>query len=680
MVSLAVILFCSAIKATFNAGQNSENRQSLPRSSAHSLLAHPTGNDTRGMESRTRNAANKPIEEQQETSLEKEGGRFEHKSVAVFLPRLFPLGDRKIVTAFVVRFIVVFAKRALNVLTPRQLGVIVDELRGDTIPWRAIGLWSLSRWLDSVAGLDFINSMAANEINQQAAQNIRLLAYEHVLTLSTDFHADKDSGEVSKAVEEASSLVSLIEIAGFQIAPTVLDLVIAVYYITYEFDAHMTLLFSCMGIASILAEWLNTARVRPKRRAHANERLKESAMVLESFRNYATIANFHRFDYQQSRYESTIKSRSHMSRDLTLHVSIDQAVQSAVQLLGETACYIVIIFQVIARQKEVGAFVMLMTYWPTVMSPLNMLRYNYASVSKILTDCERVRQLFNTKPSVADAADAKALLVDKGVVEFGDVSFAYPKRESVLRNVSARAEGGQTVALVGTTGSGKSTMLTLLLRLYDVDAGFIQIDGQDLRSVTQSSIRNAIGVVPQKAALFKDTIRQNVRYGRLEATDKEIEDACRAAAIHDDIIGFQDGYDTEVGEGGFRLSGGQLQRIAIAQVLLKNPKIFILDEATSAVDTVTEAYIQQAFRKLTHGHTTFIVAHRLSSTIHADQILVIEKGQIVESGNHQELLKKDGLYSELWTKQSVARAPPECSEEKLDRNQLDVVGQGMILK
>jgi ABC-type multidrug transport system fused ATPase/permease subunit len=286
------------------------------------------------------------------------------------------------------------------------------------------------------------------------------------------------------------------------------------------------------------------------------------------------------------------------------------------------------------------------------MRPVYVLSHSYRRISSSLIDAERLLQLLNIKPTVADQDGANELIVQDGKVEFKHVEFAYDPRKPILQGVNLQAEGGQTIAFVGETGGGKSTMLKLLFRFYDVTRGSIMIDGQDLRSVTQSSLREALGLVPQDPVLFNQTIRQNIRYACLEATDAQIEDACRAAAVHDDIIGFPDKYNSKVGERGVRLSGGQLQRIAIARVLLKNPKIVLLDEATSAIDSATEEQIQRAFRKLSKGRTTFVIAHRLSTIVHANQILVVEKGKVIERGTHIDLLHARGKYFELWSKQT----------------------------
>lgn len=269
----------------------------------------------------------------------------------------------------------------------------------------------------------------------------------------------------------------------------------------------------------------------------------------------------------------------------------------------------------------------------------------------MLTDSERLLQLLTTKPSITDAADAKELEVKKGEVSFNHVEFAYDPRRPTLKDVDFTVKPGQTVALVGETGGGKSTILKLLYRYYDIQAGAIQIDGQDIREVTLDSLREAFGMVPQDPSLFNFSIMDNIKYARLDATDEEVMDACRAAAIHDKIMSFPDGYSAKVGERGVKLSGGELQRIAIARAMVRRPKIVLLDEATSMIDAETEAVIQLAFKRLTADRTTFVVAHRLSTIQHADLILVIQDGEIVERGTHDELFEKKGKYVTLWSKQ-----------------------------
>ena len=268
-----------------------------------------------------------------------------------------------------------------------------------------------------------------------------------------------------------------------------------------------------------------------------------------------------------------------------------------------------------------------------------------------LIDAERLLVLFQIKPTIADKDDAVPLKVVRGEVRFKDVHFAYDPRKPTLQKIDIDVKTGETLAFVGETGGGKSTMMKLLYRFYDVSSGAIEIDGQDIRDVTLSSLRGALGVVPQDPTLFNTTVMENLRYARMDATDEEINDACRAAAVHDKIMSFPDKYQSTVGEQGVKLSGGELQRVAIARVLLKNPPIVLLDEATSAVDTDTEASIQAAFKKLSVGRTTFVIAHRLSTIISADQILVVQDGQIIERGTHQQLIQRKGKYAGLWSRQ-----------------------------
>jgi ABC-type multidrug transport system fused ATPase/permease subunit len=303
---------------------------------------------------------------------------------------------------------------------------------------------------------------------------------------------------------------------------------------------------------------------------------------------------------------------------------------------------------------SIGVFITLLTYWSSITKPLSVVANSYRACTTYLINAERLLELLHTQPTVDDTG-CKHLHISKGRVEFDNVSFSYGDGKSTLKNIDVTAESGQTIAFVGKTGSGKSTILRLLLRLYDVTEGAIKIDGQDLRDITLKSLRDAIGVVPQESLLFNHTIMYNVKYARPSATDQEVEEACRQAAIHETIMDLPDGYQTIVGERGVKLSGGEIQRISIARVILRMARIVFLDEATSAVDSSTEAKIQEALKNLSAGRTTFIIAHRLSTIMDANLILVVDKGEIVEKGSHNELLQLGGNYNELWSKQSASK-------------------------
>lgn len=599
----------------------------------------------------------KDIKEQQAKRLEEEGGWYGYlKAFAVFLPHLFPRDDWKVMGCLVLRLLHMMQERVLNLLTPRQLGIITNKLQeqNGVMPWKDIGLWVLFTYISSYAGLGIIDGLANLVISNSAYRRITLLAYKHVLGLSMDFHTSKDSGEVLKAVEQASSLNTLIEMVLFDVCPILLDLVVAMYYVTHLFDAYMAFIILFMGAAYVCIGWYFTTLSQPKRRDYVEKQRTESSTVNETVHNWQTVAYFNRLAFEHNRYASNIMSTIMAQYSYYFRSMGGHAAQDLLTTFGFAGCCIFGMTQIVTGRKPVGNLVTLIMYWHTMTSPLYVLSYSYRHITSSLIDAERLLQLLNTKPSVSDQEGAKDIVVHTGEVEFKDVDFHYDERKPIIKSVNLKAEGGQTIAFVGETGGGKSTMLKLLFRFYDVTGGSIMIDGQDLRSVTQSSLRDALGLVPQDPVLFNQSIRQNIRYAKLEATDAEIEDACRAAAIHDDIVGFPDGYNSKVGERGVRLSGGQLQRIAIARVLLKNPKIVMLDEATSAIDSAIEAQIQEAFRKLSQGRTTFVIAHRLSTIVEADQILVVEKGQIIERGTHQELLEiLGGKYCELWTKQTA---------------------------
>jgi ABC-type transport system involved in Fe-S cluster assembly fused permease/ATPase subunit len=699
VASLFLLLDAFVILITKHAEVSTdEERQSLLGKQANGS-ANQNGNGTYGAIAQDASSVDeesvpkdddKDVKAQQAKRLEEEGGWLGYlKGFAIFLPYLFPKDDWKVMACLVVRLIHMLQERALNLLTPRQLGIITTKLQSSyetqsgVMPWKDIGLWVLYSWINSYAGLGAIDGIANMVISNSAYRRITLLAYKHVLGLSMDFHTSKDSGEVLKAVEQASSLNTLIEMVLFDIAPILLDLVVAMYYVTHLFDAYMAFIILFMGAAYITIGWYFTTLSQPKRRDYVEKQRTESSTVNETVHNWQTVAYFNRLVFEHNRYAGNIINTISAQYSYYFRSMGGHATQDLLTTFGFAGACIFGMSQIVTGQKPVGNLVTLIMYWHTMTSPLYVLSYSYRHISSSLIDAERLLQLLNTKPSVDDQEGAKDIIVHTGEVEFKDVDFHYDERKPIVKGVNLKAQGGQTIAFVGETGGGKSTMLKLLFRFYDVTAGSITIDGQDLRSVTQASLREALGVVPQDPVLFNQTIRQNIRYAKLEATDTEIEDACRAAAIHDDIVGFPDGYNSKVGERGVKLSGGQSQRIAIARVLLKNPKIVMLDEATSAIDSSIEALIQQAFRKLSQGRTTFVIAHRLSTIADADQILVVEKGEIIERGTHTELLERmGGKYKELWGKQTQGHTPktPEKaeSEDEVGGSQLmiDIMSTG----
>ncbi|KAF2657691.1 hypothetical protein K491DRAFT_314756 [Lophiostoma macrostomum CBS 122681] len=598
----------------------------------------------------------KEIKEQQAKRLEEAGGWFGYmKSFAVFLPMLWPTNDRVVMFCLFIRGINLAQGRVFNLLAPRQLGIITNKLTAGTtvMPWKDIALWTFYSWIKSYSGFGIFDGMANTIIQDKSFARITLMAYKHVMNLSMDFHTNKSSGEVLKAVEQASSLNTIIELVLFDMSPIIIDMFVAMWYVTHLFNSYMAFIILFMGAIYVWFGIYFTTWNRDRRRVYMEKTRAEHQIVNETLHSWHTVFYFNRAPHEQKRYGTAVWNTIGAHYAYYFRSIGGHAFQDILMTFGFAGCCIFAISKIISGQAPVGNLVTFIMYWETMMDPLYMMAYSWRTFSNALIDAERLVQLLNTKPSVVDRENAQPIAVKSGEVEFKDVCFAYDPRKQIITDATFTAAAGSTTAFVGETGGGKSTMIKLLSRAYDVTSGSIAIDGQDLRSVTRHSLREIMGLVPQDPELFNSSIRENIRYGRLEATNEEIEDACRAAAIHDAIMDFPDKYNSKVGERGVKLSGGQLQRIAIARVLLRNPKIVLLDEATSAVDSAIEAQIQEAFKKLSTGRTTFVIAHRLSTIVEADQILVVDKGEIIERGTHGELLEKGGKYAELWTKQTA---------------------------
>ncbi|TLD37394.1 putative ABC transporter [Venturia nashicola] len=602
----------------------------------------------------------KEIKEQQRKRVEEQGWIGYLKGFTVFIPYVWPSGNWKIQFCLALCFLDMISDRFLNVLTPRQVGIIVDKLttgqaRG-IMPWKEVLLWIFFKWFGSSSGFGLVQGIALAKVQQYSYARMKTLAFEHVMGLSMDFHSSKDSGEVLKSVEQAESLNDLLELVCFRIGPVFLDMFIALGYITHLFDAYIAFVVVVVGV---IYTWMGislTQRIRERRRLYVEKSRHENRTLYESVANWQSVSYFNRVPYEQVKYKGTVASAFSAQMSYLYTFSVGYAAQSLVMTVGLLAASFLAIYQITSGQKPVGNFVTMVMYWGVMMQPLSSLASSWRRISSTLVDAERLLQLIQSKPSVENHPGARTLDVSAGRVEFKDVDFSYDSRKQTISGLNFVAEPGQTIAFVGETGGGKSTTLKLLFRFYDVTSGSICIDGQDIRDVTLDSLREVIGIVPQDPALFNQTIMENVRYARLDAKNDEVIEACKAAAVHDQIMTFPDGYNSKVGERGVKLSGGELQRIAIARIFLKNPRIVVLDEATSAVDSSIESQIQAAFKTLSKGRTTFVVAHRLSTIMEADMIIVIDQGKILEKGTHDQLLHNHaGKYSELWRKQTTGK-------------------------
>ncbi|KAK8137173.1 ABC transporter protein [Apiospora sp. TS-2023a] len=592
------------------------------------------------------------LRKQQLSRLKAAGSWFNYlKAYKIFLPMLWPSGDRGIQVCLAVAALAVLAERALNLLVPRQLGIIGEELAagaGDgQMPWKSIGLWILFAALRSEAGLPMVKEMLQVPVRQSTRQKIMTTSFEHVMHLSMDFHNEKSSGELIRAIEQASELQEMLEFVFFTVAPVFVDLLVALIYVYFLFNVYMSLVVLCMGLSYMwIGTKVNSLNTRLLR-DYNTTLVQESKIQNEAINTWPTVSQFNRAPFECQRYAQAAMAHRVAAVKYYLAWTVGGGVQSVVMTVGHLLATVLAAYRVSHGLAPVGSFITLAAYWMTIEEPMFEVTYSVRKITQMLTNSERLLQLLSTQPSIVDAPGAAELVLKRGEVSFDHVGFAYDARKPTLHNITFTAQPGQTVALVGETGGGKSTMLKLLYRHFDVSSGAIRIDGQDVRAVTLDSLRAHFAVVAQDPALFNLSIRENLRYARLDATDAEVEAACRAAAIHDKILSMPAGYATTVGERGVKLSGGELQRLAIARAILRDAAIVLLDEATSMIDAETEAAIQTALRALSRGRTTFVVAHRLSTVREADCILVVKDGRIAETGTHAQLLAAGGMYAQL---------------------------------
>lgn len=569
----------------------------------------------------------------------------------VFLPFLIPRNDRKVQLCFCASLLCLAGTRALHVLIPRQLGIAVDHVLAKESPYKALGIWVVLDLLTSRSGLGLIQELVKIPIKQFSYRQITNAAFSHVMTLSMEFHATRDSAEVMKAVDQGESLTNLLETGVLDIAPTLVDLVISYAMLYWKFNVYCSLAMVVASVSYLSLEvYTSNWNIENRRRLTKAQRA-ESQVMHRAIQGWQTVAFFNRFFFEKCRFSQSVDAQLAANKRWS---RCDAYIEAILAFLIPTAFFslcCLVLYDVSHGSASAGDFVFFTQYWETLIWPVIFLSDNYRWLMGDLVDAERLLDLLQTQPTITDKEGARDLDCVRGHVAFKHVDFSYDPRKQTIQDLDFSAEPGQTIALVGMTGAGKSSVLKLLLRFYDVCSGSVEIDGQDVRDVTLSSIRETIGVVPQDPILFNASIMENIRYARPSATDEEIFAACQAAAIHDKILTFPETYQTNVGEQGVKLSGGETQRLAIARIFLKDPAILVLDEATSAIDTNTENEIQDALDRVRRERTTFVIAHRLSTIAAADRILVVHEGRIVESGTHEELLDAQGRYHMLWENQ-----------------------------
>ncbi len=541
--------------------------------------------------------------------------------------------------------------KVANVGVPLVLKYIVDSLDQDSLPLALpLGLllgYGALRLASSL--FNELRDAIFARVRHGAMRKVSVRVLEHLHRLSLRYHLERKTGGISRDIERGTrSVSSLLNYMVFSILPTLVEVVLIAGILLHQYNVW----FVAITFASVIAYILFTFRVtewRMKYRVKMNAAdSKANTQAIDSLINYETVKYFGNERHELARYDTSLEEWENAAVRSQTSLAALNVGQAAIIAAGVTSIMVLASSGVVEGTLSIGDLVLINALLLQLFIPLNFLGVVYSQLKHAIADMQLMFDVLEKQPEIQDRPDAAPLRLRDGEVRFEHVDFAYDPERPILKDVSFEIPAGRRVAVVGPSGAGKSTLARLLFRFYDVDAGRILIDGQDIRSVTQDSLRAAIGIVPQDTVLFNDTLRYNIGYARQDASFEEIQQAARLANIHDFIVSLPNGYDTVVGERGLKLSGGEKQRVAIARAILKNPRILVFDEATSSLDSHSEQIILESLRNAAQNHTTLVIAHRLSTIVDADQILVMEQGRIVERGSHAKLLAHDGVYAHLW--------------------------------
>jgi len=594
--------------------------------------------------------------------------------LGLLLPNVWPSKSIPLQIRVFACLLILVAGRIVNPYVPIYSKKIVNSL-SEGSAWGVVAgqvvVYTALRYLQgSGGGSGLLNSMRSFlwlRVQQYTNRNIQLKLFSHLHSLSLRWHLSRKTGEVLRSIDRGTaSINNILSYIVFSIMPTMADIIIAVVYFITAFNAWFGLIiFVCLALyltcTIVITEW----RTKFRRDMNLKDN-KAKQRAIDSLLNFETVKYYNAESYEVKKFETAIldyQDSEYTTGFSLVFLNMSQATIINLGLLGGS---LLCAKFVLDDKFDVGDYVLFGTYIIQLYTPLGYFGTYYRMIQSSFIDMENMFDLFKEDTEVVDDENADELPLGMGRVEFKDVYFHYKPQRQILKGVSFSVEPGQSLALVGQSGSGKSTIIRLLLRFYDISSGSIEIDGVDISTVTQKSLRNGLGVVPQDTVLFNDDIMSNIRYGKVDASDEEVMESAKLADIHHRILNMPDGYQTKVGERGLKLSGGEKQRVAIARTLLKSPNIVLLDEATSALDTATERNIQASLATVCAGRTSIVVAHRLSTIVHCDQILVLNEGEIIERGSHNELLEIGGIYSNLWNEQlnETSDAVKQTEEEK----------------
>ena len=585
---------------------------------------------------------------------------------------LWPKGRPDLKIRVVLALLLLVASKIITVLTPYAFKAATDaltvkggiELALLSVPFFMVLAYGTGRIMMVVFGQ--MRDAIFAKVGQRAVRELSFSTFRHLHALSLKFHLERRTGGLSRVISRGINGVdSVLRFSLFNTAPTILEIAMVCGVLAYSFGWLYVLVIVLTVLAYLAFTYWATERRIGIRRTMNEADNDAGTKAIDSLLNFETVKYFGNEQHEANRYDKSMAVYEKAAVKTWVSLAVLNAGQAAIYSVGLTIVMMMAGSAILKGTATIGDFVMINALMIQLYMPLNFIGSSYREIKQGLIDVEGMFGILRQNAEIQDKPGAPEFKAAKGDIVFENVSFAYDTARPILKNVSLHVPAGKTVAIVGPSGAGKSTISRLLFRFYDVTEGRILIDGQNISEVTQASLRKAIGMVPQDTVLFNDTIRYNIRYGRPDATEQEVEAAAKMAQIHNFILSLPLGYDALVGERGLKLSGGEKQRVSIARTILKGPPILVLDEATSALDSLTEQDIQVALRGVSRNRTTVVIAHRLSTVVEADEIIVLEKGKIAERGSHKMLLRKRGLYYEMWNRQQEA----DEARRKLAENQ-----------